>query len=499
MAILLLSPQTIAPPQGKSANLPQKLMQRRYANAVTAPDLNADGNPLLRPVTGGGLPVKTTALTRVGDTAGPVADLILPERRTGTEALQTPGLGERVREANLTVVTNIDEPVARLNLPEREVDVVFNSRVGEGLETRQANLTTALGADEPVALLTLPVRTAGTMAVVQPGVGLETRGLNLAETLGIGDPVALLNLPAREIGVLGGEIALPAQKLMRRRYARAVTNPELQEAVPAPSIVIIPPDQGTSLLRQEADKPWRRYAARVPADAAGKPKIVIIIDDMGNNSAMAQAFSQLPSPLTFAFLPYAPNLERQTGAMRAGGHELLVHLPMEPTGNETPGPHALLTSLSPEQVLETVDWNLNRFEGFVGVNNHMGSRFIKDRARMALVMGELQRRGLLFLDSRTVANSEGARLAQSLGMPWAGRDIFLDNEVNDAAILAQLMEVERIARSRGLAIAIGHPHDATLRVLEQWISTLEAKGFVLVPLSSVVEFNPNPKLAEARQ
>lgn len=116
---------------------------------------------------------------------------------------------------------------------------------------------------------------------------------------------------------------------------------------------------------------------------------------------------------------------------------------------------------------------------------------------MTIVMDELKKRGLLFLDSVTTGSSQGAVLAQQEGLPWAGRDVFLDNEIDEAAIQAQLMKVERIARKKGLVIAIGHPHGATYRALKAWIPTLEAKGFVLVPVSSVVEFHGTRKLAVA--
>ena len=286
---------------------------------------------------------------------------------------------------------------------------------------------------------------------------------------------------------------VPGQKLLQRRYAIAVTSPQIVDIPPAP----IPAARQTSPLSLQEQVPWRRYAAAIPEDIEGKGRIVIVIDDMGNNSAMARAFGDLEGPLNFAFLPYAPNLERQTQALRGQGHELLLHLPMEPSGNEAPGPKALLTSHTEQELLAAIEWNLSRFEGFVGVNNHMGSRFTKDRERMRLVMEELKQRGLLFLDSLTVPNSEGAKLAKSLGMPWAGRDIFLDNEMDEAAILAQLRQVERIALRRGTVIAIGHPHGATLRALRKWIPTLEGKGLVLVPLSSVVAVEGLPKLASA--
>ena len=210
---------------------------------------------------------------------------------------------------------------------------------------------------------------------------------------------------------------------------------------------------------------------------------------------MAARLAELDGPLNFAFLPYAPNLARQTSNMRDNGHELLVHMPMEPTGNENPGPRALTTQLSDAQLLETLEYNLSQFEGFVGVNNHMGSRFTADQRRMEIVMKSLKARGLLFLDSVTTSSSKGITLARSYDIPWAGRDIFIDNEIDEGAILAQLRKVEQVAQERGVVIAIGHPHSDTYRALKAWIPTLKGKGLVLVPLSSVVRTSEPRKLA----
>ncbi len=167
---------------------------------------------------------------------------------------------------------------------------------------------------------------------------------------------------------------------------------------------------------------------------------------------------------------------------------------MEPTGNENPGPRALTTQLNDAELLETLEWNLTRFEGFVGINNHMGSRFTADGRRMEIIMKSLKERGLLFLDSVTTNSSKGPALARSYDIPWAGRDIFIDNEVDERAILNQLRKVEQVAGDKGIAIAIGHPHSATYRALKAWIPTLKGKGLVLVPLSSVVRTNEPLKL-----
>ncbi|HZA66241.1 MAG TPA: divergent polysaccharide deacetylase family protein [Geminicoccaceae bacterium] len=215
-----------------------------------------------------------------------------------------------------------------------------------------------------------------------------------------------------------------------------------------------------------------------------RPAIAVVIDDLGLNRKGTEAVSRLDGPLTLSFLPYAANLGEQTRAARAAGHELLVHVPMEPLGAAWPGPNALLSSLEPAEFLARLRSQLHRFRGFVGINNHMGSLLTTDRERMALVMAELRRQDLLFLDSRTTPASVAADAAARYGVPHAVRDVFVDSPL--ASIAQQLAEVEEIAARRGIAVAIGHPHDRTIEALRRWLPTLEAKGFALVPISTVV-------------
>jgi hypothetical protein len=160
---------------------------------------------------------------------------------------------------------------------------------------------------------------------------------------------------------------------------------------------------------------------------------------------------------------------------------------MEPISRaEDMGPNGLTVGLTHDEMLRRLRWNLDRFDGYVGINNHMGSRFTHDAASMTPVMEELRARGLLFLDARTVGNSTGVDVARRLGVPNAARDVFLDNEVNAAAIAGQLAEVERIARRHGSAVAIGHARDATIEQLDAWLASLPGKGFALVPVSTIV-------------
>jgi polysaccharide deacetylase 2 family uncharacterized protein YibQ len=162
----------------------------------------------------------------------------------------------------------------------------------------------------------------------------------------------------------------------------------------------------------------------------------------------------------------------------------MVHVPMEPVGDEWPGPNALLKSLEPAELVARLRSQLRSFGGFVGINNHMGSLLTADRERMALIMAELRRQDLLFLDSRTTGRSVAVEEALRQGVPHASRDVFLDGPL--VSTVQQLARLEQIAAKRGVAVAIGHPHDQTIAALRQWLPTLESKGFALVPISSIV-------------
>jgi polysaccharide deacetylase 2 family uncharacterized protein YibQ len=263
---------------------------------------------------------------------------------------------------------------------------------------------------------------------------------------------------------------------------------------PAPPRPAPPPVRTAAIIRPQppipsprSDQPsWLRFAVPVPA-LHGRPHIAIVIDDLGLDKRRTERTIALPGPLTLSFLGYATDLPQLAEEGHHAGHELLVHVPMEPISrSEDMGPNGLAVGLGEDEVLRRLRWNLARFEGYVGINNHMGSRFTANAESMAPVMAELKARGLLFLDSRTIGRSAGVELARRYGVPHAARDVFLDNEVNAPAIATQLAEVEAIARRNGSAIAIGHPHDATIAELTLWLEQLPKKGFVLVPLSTVV-------------
>ena len=241
----------------------------------------------------------------------------------------------------------------------------------------------------------------------------------------------------------------------------------------------------TPAVRKPAGQYWRDNA--VPADASGKKaRIVIIIDDMGMSRKYSYETIDLPAPLTLAFLPYAPGLDKITRDARAKGHELLIHAPMEPLDRLNPGPIALLDGMSEQELKDTLRKMFDSFSGYVGINNHMGSKLTQNRPAMHVVMNELAARGLIFVDSKTINSSVAADVAAEHGLDYAERDIFLDHrETLDFARNA-LLETERHARKYGSAIAIGHPKVNTIQALKEWIPLAESRGFVIVSVSAVV-------------
>lgn len=246
------------------------------------------------------------------------------------------------------------------------------------------------------------------------------------------------------------------------------------------------PDQPAAAATGSPPPPWRRFAVAA-SDFGDRPLIAVIIDDMGVDLPRSAEAIALPAPLTLSFLPYASELARQVDAARRAGHELMVHVSMQPVSSQPDtGPNALATGLGAREVIRRLDWALDRFSGYVGVNNHMGSGFTTDVNAMALVLGELKRRGLLFIDSRTTTRSVAPQTAQILDLPFAERDVFIDDDANADVVAAQLVRTEETARRTGTAIAIGHPRANTLAALRRWLPSLAGRGFALAPVSAVV-------------
>lgn len=259
--------------------------------------------------------------------------------------------------------------------------------------------------------------------------------------------------------------------------------------LPPSNLIRAMPADLVSLQTTSADSlpPWLRNAVPVELDDT-KAKIVIVMDDLGLNKRRARQTVALPGPLTLAYMAYADDLDQQTSQARAAGHELMLHVPMEPRSTSIdPGPNVLLSGLPRDELLKSINWNLDQTNSVVGINNHMGSRFTSDLEGMQTVTEVLNERGLLFLDSVTSGSSVAHTAAEDAGIPFAVRNVFLDHDDDLASIKRQLRATESVAKRTGVAIAIGHPRDKTLEALREWLPTLSERGFQLVPISAVAK------------
>lgn len=230
-----------------------------------------------------------------------------------------------------------------------------------------------------------------------------------------------------------------------------------------------------------------------PAPPPTVARVAIVIDDFGQDLEMAKKFLEIPLPITFSVLPYQSHSKEIAQLAHERHREVLLHLPMEPHGYPkiNPGDGALLLSMTQDQMQETLESALDSSPFASGVNNHMGSRFTEDTRSMKILLRELQERNLYFLDSYTSPNSMGLAAARDFWMPVGRRDIFLDHEVKEEFTRAQIQRLIRKAKIQGTAIAIGHPHDSTLRVLRESAGKLREAGIAVVPAGQLVT-TPSP-------
>ncbi len=242
-------------------------------------------------------------------------------------------------------------------------------------------------------------------------------------------------------------------------------------------------------IGDDGRQPWRAYAR--PFDGAdARPRVAVVLTGLGLSQAATDAAIQdLPGAVTLAYQPYATGLQNWIQLSRAAGHEVLLHLPMEPVDypDSDPGPQALFTSLTAQQNLARLEWALSRVSGYVGVANHMGSRFTTNRNALQPVMEQIKQRGLLYVDTRSSARSIAASLATELGVPRALNDQFLDvGSINRTIIDGHLADAERIARETGHSVVVGQPYPLTIERIRAWAVGLEERGISLAPVSAVV-------------
>ncbi len=261
---------------------------------------------------------------------------------------------------------------------------------------------------------------------------------------------------------------------------------EAKKAAPIP--------EGENAAVEEPAGPRKNETTSVePAIESRPPRVAIVIDDMGRDLNALEELLKIDAPLAFAVLPRLSLSKDVAEAAYSNGHEVLLHLPMEPKPSTNgqkdndPGQGALLTSMNSVDVRSMVEDNFKDVPHASGINNHMGSKFTEDHALMRAVMEVVKEKNLFFLDSLTTPASVGSRLAKKMGVKGARRDIFLDNTRDEAYIKAQINGLAAAARKRGKAVAIGHPYPETIAALKEAVPELKKSGIEVVRLSEIIE------------
>jgi polysaccharide deacetylase 2 family uncharacterized protein YibQ len=223
-----------------------------------------------------------------------------------------------------------------------------------------------------------------------------------------------------------------------------------------------------------------------PESTASMPLVAILIDDMGYNRRINNAFLKLEAPLSFSFLPTAPHTPKLAKKAKGLGKDVLIHLPLEPVNSAIdPGPGVLRLSMDFDSLLQILRKDLDAVPGAIGVNNHMGSKFTTSKRGMELILTEIKRRGLFFVDSRTTHDSVAYVTARSMGIPAAERAVFLDNDTQKESIRREIKKTVKLSMENGCALAIGHPTSNTWKVLYEELPKV-SKRVRIVPVHKIL-------------
>lgn len=237
-------------------------------------------------------------------------------------------------------------------------------------------------------------------------------------------------------------------------------------------------------------KPFTVYAAEADrAKAARMPTVSIVVGGLGVGAAKTtDAIMKLPPAVTLAFTPYGSDPGKLAERARAQRHEILLQIPMEPFDypDNDPGPQTLLTTLAPEQNLDRLYWHLSRFQGYAGIANFMGARFVAADTVMQPIVREAAKRGLGYLDDGSAPRSVAASLAAAQAMPFARADISIDAVPTAAEIDRALAKLEDLAKERGTAVGIASALPISIERIGVWVKTLESHGIMLVPLTTAM-------------
>jgi len=243
-------------------------------------------------------------------------------------------------------------------------------------------------------------------------------------------------------------------------------------------------------ISQDGVRPADAFAQPVKNTAdSDAPRIAIVMGGLGIGATnTSDAIKRLPGPVTFAFLPYGADIERQIALARGGGHEVLLQVPMEPFDypDNDPGPQTLLTSLDASQNVDRLQSLMARARGYVGVTNFMGSRFSASETALAPVLRETAKRGLIYFDDGSAPRSLASQIAGGSSLPFAKSDVAIDTVPSATDIDRALGRLEALARERGTAVGMANALPITIDRIARWAKAAEARGMQLVPITAII-------------
>jgi polysaccharide deacetylase 2 family uncharacterized protein YibQ len=282
----------------------------------------------------------------------------------------------------------------------------------------------------------------------------------------------------------GGEITRGPARIGRSTHLRI----DLEREAFDIELTVAEPTRVARRRPSPTPHPTATATPRPQPQPSARGRLAILLDDAGQNADLLARARALPREVAVAVLPFLPSSSEVAAAMHRTGHEVWLHLPMEPEDypRSDPGPGAVFSSMSADEIRITVHAALNNVPHVVGVNNHMGSKTTADLRTMTWIMQELKARGVAFIDSRTTQSTVAEEAAIAQGVPVNRRHVFLDNARSPEAIRRQLDEAVYRCRLKGEAIAIGHLADVTIRVLAEELPGLGERGADLVPPSKLV-------------
>ncbi|WP_028746515.1 divergent polysaccharide deacetylase family protein [Rhizobium mesoamericanum] len=281
-----------------------------------------------------------------------------------------------------------------------------------------------------------------------------------------------------------GPVLVDASQVGQDPRMAALPNDALLEDTPLGRLPIVGPD---------GRRPMDQYAR--PWSGVHGTRIAIVVSGLGlSQTGTQRAIQQLPEEVTFAFAASGNSLQRWMQEARRGGHEILLQVPFEPfdyPAND-PGPDTLLTSSSITKNIESLHRAMGEITNYTGIMNYQGGRFLSDPNSMEPVMRDLGKRGLLFLDDGTSAQSKTAAIAKGTEVPYAFADVQLDKQLDVNAIIQKLDELERVAKRNGQAIGVAAAFDESVDAIAQWTQEAAMRGIEIVGVAALTNDPERP-------